>query len=211
MRIDDFPTGIRPILEDFEKLYWILNEFENNKIFFILGIVPSILTQSMIDRLKNYKYMIPACHGYNHKYNELSQVLIEKKDIYNEHTCMQQFDEFHDKSKTEILCDLTKAKHILQELGPNFIYMPPCNRINDNTIQALKDLDCKCILSEGSYAIDTIPVIKSDIYGKIKDLRENDTNKKVYTFHVTWEYDELFRRKSISIDEWREKLQLLTR
>ena len=54
-----------------------LMEFEKRNIRFVLGIVPTLLTDEMIQRLKSFKHLILAQHGYNHKYDELSKKLIK--------------------------------------------------------------------------------------------------------------------------------------
>ena len=102
IRIDDFPTGIRPILDDIEPLYDILMEFENKKIRYVLGIVPSLLTDDMIDRLSKFKYIIVAQHGFNHNYDTLHKKLIDNNDPYNDWCCLDQFDEFENISKENI-------------------------------------------------------------------------------------------------------------
>ena len=210
IRIDDFPTGIRPIMNDIEPLYNILDEFETRKIFYILGIVPSLLTKDMICRLQKFKYMIPACHGYNHKYDILSQTLIAHNDLYNDFTCMTQFNEFENKSKNDIRTELNKAKDILSELSSTFIYIPPCNLLDNNTLEVLEELDCKYILGETDIISNNIPIVKSNFYGRINQLNENiDYKENVITLHVTWEYDELLRKKTITLDNWRAKLNLL--
>ena len=78
VRIDDFPTGIRPILDSLSIFFKIFDIFEENEIEFHLGIVPDLLKyldEKDLAKLLSYKYLIPCQHGYNHRYFEFSEVL----------------------------------------------------------------------------------------------------------------------------------------
>ena len=71
-------------------------------------------------------------------------------------------------------------------------------------------MDCKYILGETDIISNNIPIVKSNFYGRINQLNENiDYKENVITLHVTWEYDELLRKKTITLDNWRAKLNLL--
>jgi len=210
IRIDDFPTGIRPILEDLEPLYEILMEFEKRELRFVLGIVPSLLTDDMIKRLKTFKYLIVGQHGYNHNYNSLHKKLLDNKDPYNDWCCMDQFNEFEGKEKFEIKKLINKGRERLEEIGPTNIYIPPCNRLDENTLKALEDLKFKCILGDRiSLRSEKMPIIPSQFYGRVRGLNINNSKAAVCCFHVTWEWDELYRRKDISKEDWDKKLDLL--
>ena len=210
IRIDDFPTGIRPILEDLEPLYEILMEFEKRELRFVLGIVPSLLTDDMIKRLKTFKYLIVGQHGYNHNYNSLHKKLLDNKDPYNDWCCMDQFNEFEGKEKFEIKKLINKGRERLEEIGPTNIYIPPCNRLDKNTLKALEDLKFKYILGDGiSLRSEKMPIIPSQFYDRVRGLNINNSKAAVCCFHVTWEWDELYRRKDISKDDWDKKLDLL--
>lgn len=210
IRIDDFPTGIRPILEDLEPLYEILMEFEKRELRFVLGIVPSLLTDDMIKRLKTFKYLIVGQHGYNHNYNSLHKKLLDNKDPYNDWCCMDQFNEFEGKEKFEIKKLINKGRERLEEIGPTNIYIPPCNRLDENTLKALEDLKFKCILGDRiSLRSEKMPIIPSQFYGRVRGLNINNSKAAVCCFHVTWEWDELYRRKDISKEDWDKKLDML--
>ena len=210
IRIDDFPTGIRPILEDLEPLYEILMEFEKRELRFVLGIVPSLLTDDMIKRLKTFKYLIVGQHGYNHNYNSLHKKLLDNKDPYNDWCCMDQFNEFEGKEKFEIKKLINKGRERLEEIGPTNIYIPPCNSLDENTLKALEDLKFKYILGDGiSLRSEKMPIIPSQFYDRVRGLNINNSKAAVCCFHVTWEWDELYRRKDISKDDWDKKLDLL--
>ena len=210
IRIDDFPTGIRPILDDLEPLYEILMEFEKRELRFVLGIVPSLLTDDMIERLQTFKYLIVAQHGYNHNYKSLHKKLIDNKDVYNDWCCMDQFNEFEGREKTEIKKIINKGRERLEEIGPTNIYIPPCNKLDKNTLEALEDLKFKYILGDGiSMRSEKIPIIPSHFYDRVRGLNEQNAKSMVICLHVTWEWDELYRRKDISKKDWDKKLDLL--
>tara|TARA_B110000908_G_C10267203_1_gene465463 strand:- start:6945 stop:8129 length:1185 start_codon:yes stop_codon:yes gene_type:complete len=210
IRIDDFPTGIRPILDDLEPLYDILMEFEKRELRFVLGIVPSLLTEDMIERLKKFKYLIVAQHGYNHNYEKLHKKLIDNKDPYNDWCCMDQFNEFTGKSKDEIKDKMEFGRNILEKIGPTNIYIPPCNNLDKNTLEVLEDLDFKYILGDGiSHSSKKIPIISSNFYNRVRMLNRNNSQGRVSCLHVTWEWDELYRRKDISKPAWDKNLDLL--
>jgi len=210
IRIDDFPTGIRPILDDLEPLYDILMKFEKKELRFVLGIVPSLLTNDMIKRLKTFKYLIVAQHGYNHNYDSLHKKLLDNDDAYNDWCCMDQFNEFEGKEKSEIKKIINKGREILEEIGPTNIYIPPCNKLDTNTLDVLEGLKFKYILGDGiSLRSEKIKIISSNFYNKLSMLDENNSKGRVSCFHVTWEWDELYRRKDISKKNWEKKLNLL--
>ena len=209
VRIDDFPTGIRPILDDLEPIYNVLMEFEKRKIRFVLGIVPTLLTDEMIERLKTFKYLILAQHGYNHKYNELSKKLIDNNDPYNDWCCMDQFNEFEGMTTESIKRQLEEGKKILERIGPMNIYIPPCNRLDVNTLSVLEDMDIKVILGDNIRLQSTkIQIVPSQVYGRVKDLNNNNIKASVFTFHATWEYDDL-SRKNYNKQIWDQQLDLL--
>lgn len=211
VRIDDFPTGIRPILDDLEPIYNVLMEFEKRNIRFVLGIVPSLLTNEMIERLKTFKYLILAQHGFNHKYDELSKKLIKNKDPYNDWCCMDQFNEFEGMSKEDIREKLEEGKKILEQIGPMDIYIPPCNKLDPNTLSVLEDMNIKFILGDNIHLQSEkkkIQILPSGFYGRVKDLNSSNAKSQILTFHATWEFDDLFR-KNYDKKLWDQRLDLL--
>ena len=153
--------------------------------------------------------MVPACHGYNHKYNELHKVLIDNDDPFNNWCCMKQFNEFEGKNKEQIRNELEIGKKILEKIGPVNYYVPPCNELDDITEQCLKEVDYKVIFSDGKRKIKNLPIIPSQFYARIKDLNVSHLNLKIYTLHVTWEFDDLYRNKVIDHYTWKDKLNIL--
>ena len=209
VRIDDFPSGIRPILDDLEPIYNVLMEFEKRNIRFVLGIVPTLLTDEMIQRLKTFKHLILAQHGYNHKYDELSKKLVKNNDPYNDWCCMDQFNEFEGMSKEAIKNKLEEGKKILEQIGPMDIYIPPCNRLDPNTLSVLEDMGIKFILGDNIHLQSKkIQILPSGFYGRIKDLNSSNAKSQILTFHATWEFDDLFR-KNYSKKIWDQQIDLI--
>lgn len=191
IRIDDYPSGIRPVLKDQTPLFKILDEFEKRQIYFHLAIVPKELDEFFDERILKYKYLIPVMHGYDHKYDYYSKILIDNNDIYNQHTIVDQFDEFKDNSIAEITSKLQSGKDIIYKYFKRNvdIYVPPCNILNKNTKKALITLGFKSVLSEKYFFSRKLKWIPSDYYGTL-----NNMPFKKYTcisIHLTWEYDTL--------------------
>lgn len=190
IRIDDYPSGVRPILSDMGPLHEILEQFEAQRIPFHLGIVPGILNDDMINTLRTFKWMIPAQHGSDHRYLRYSTLLIQKSDPYNERGTVGGFNEFSWQTVGTIERKLGQGKALLEErLGlPVTEYIPPCNRCNRATARALQRLGFKLCLSEKPVPGGFVPRLRSDFYGRSAEL-ENRSIPEVVTLHLTWEWD----------------------
>jgi len=132
IRIDDFPTGTRPLLPDPGVLLDVLWEFERRELPYVLGLVPALLPRIdrlYIEELKALKYMTPAMHGYDHRYDEMSARLLRAGDPYNVRTITERFDEFEHTAEADILARLMKGRELLQHIfgHPVACYIPPCN------------------------------------------------------------------------------------
>lgn len=196
LRIDDYPTGIRPILSDLSPLHGILQQIEAHGLAYYLGIVPKLLTDEMVDFLNSLEHMIPVVHGYDHAYPTYAPILEEKGDPYNQHT-VSTFNEFKGQPYDTILTKLKEARQFLQEqLGqPVDGYIPPCNRADRKTGQALQEAGYRYYLSEKRIRGCQLLWHKSDFYGRSNDY-EATKNPDILTLHVTWEWDLL--RKGIT-------------
>lgn len=196
IRIDDYPSGIRPILKDQSPLFRILDEFEKREIYFHLAIVPKEMDDFFDDRILKYKYLIPIMHGYDHKYYQYSKELVLNKDIYNTHTVIDQFDEFDHNSIIEITKKLKQGKDILNKYFKKEIdtYVPPCNLLNKNTKIALINQGFKTVFSEKYFYNSKLKCVPSDYYGTLECMPLK--KYKCITLHLTWEYDTL-RTKGI--------------
>jgi hypothetical protein len=190
IRIDDYPTGIRPILPDLKPLDEILRQFETRRISYHLGIVPAILNDAMISTLRGLTCMIPAQHGYDHCYPRYSALLTRKRDPFNERGTVGGFNEFSWQSSALIERKLGDGKALLErELGRAVDeYIPPCNRCNRRTARLLKSLGFKLCLSEKRVPGQFVPALKSDFYGRSAEL-DAAAIPEVLGLHVTWEWD----------------------
>ena len=190
IRIDDYPTGIRPILPDLEPLHDILKQFEARALPYHLGIVPAILSNEMLDALRSFRFMIPAQHGFDHRYPHYSALLTRKRDPYNERGTVGGFNEFSWQSTATIERKLGEGKALLErELGlPVDVYIPPCNRCNRRTAHALEALGFRLCLSEKPVPGRFVPGLRSDFYGRTAELN-SATIPEVLGLHVTWEWD----------------------
>ncbi len=197
VRIDDYPTGIRPILPGQLEVYdSIIYEFVKNDIPIHLGIVP--VTYSSLTHVLDITGIIPCCHGYNHKYLQFSNLLMKKGDPFNTGT-IGIFDEFDGCSDAEISGKLIYGKMLLERMTgvPVDTFIPVCNVIDSRLARLIYMAGYKRILCE-NICQSPIPIIKSDFYGKLIDIPV-ETVGSVFTFHVTWEYDTIMR---IGFDSW---------
>ena len=190
IRIDDYPSGVRPILRDMGPLDEILEQFESRGIPYHLGIVPAILNDNMVDTLRRLRWMIPAQHGFDHRYPRYSALLIRKGDPYNERGTVGGFNEFSWQSMATIARKLQEGKTLLEgKLGrPVEEYIPPCNRCNRTTARALQALGFRLCLSEKRVPGGFVPGLRSDFYGRSSEL-ENRSIPEVVGLHMTWEWD----------------------
>jgi len=192
LRVDDYPTGVRPILEDLSSLHDVLSQIDAAGLPFHLGIVPALLNEQMIDFLRGLSSLVVSMHGFEHGYAERSQILIQKNDPFNQHGTVSGFDEFAGQDYAEILSKIREGRRILAErLGqPPLSYIPPCNAGNRSTGRALLATGFEYVLSEKAIPGCELPIIRSEFYDRSSafsaDLRPN-----VASLHATWEADML--------------------
>ena len=206
VRIDDSPTGIRPLLPDLTPLHDILMKFESAGLFYHLGIVPAILTEVVFQFLERLEYMIPVVHGFDHGYPEYSAILEAKGDIYNK-SPIGVFNEFKGQSYGAIRQKLSEARRILEDrlnCAANS-YIPPCNTGDRKTARALLDSGYSRYFSEKKIPSRELPWIRSDFYGISPDF-DYDMPSLVTTLHTTWEWDVSRGGDSQSLDKLIEHL-----
>ena len=190
VRIDDFPTGVRPIIPDIGELFAILDAFERNCITFHLGIVPMTLQRHVpemdIDRLNKYRYMVPCQHGYNHRYDEMSGILRESGDLYNTHT-VGIFDEFEGNTAYDIVRKVAAGHDYLQKRLNRIVdhYIPVCNVISPGLDAAIRACDIRNVFVVQGRNVPGVENITADYYGTVADY----SGQQNPVFHVTWEWD----------------------
>lgn len=190
LRVDDYPTGVRPILPDLQPLHDVLQRIDRTGMPFHLGIVPGILDEPMIRFLNGLEHLIVAQHGFDHGYPVYSKVLIERGDPFNQRGTLGAFDEFAGRGYDEQLELLGRGRDILQSrLGrPVASYVPPTNTANRRTGRALEALSFEYVLSEHAVPGCKLPCIPSGFYGRSSELKPGPL-PDVATLHVTWEAD----------------------
>jgi peptidoglycan/xylan/chitin deacetylase (PgdA/CDA1 family) len=197
LRVDDYPTGVRPIAEDLQPLHDVLLQFEARQLDYHLGIVPAITDAGMFEHLRALRHMVPAQHGYDHKYPKYSQLLQRRGDPGNDKGTVGAFNEFAWQRYGKVERTLALGKQRLEgELGRAVdVYIPPCNRCNRTTAKALARLGFRLCLSERPAPGSHLPTLASGFYGRSAQLGSEQGRPipDVVSLHATWEAD-LLRR-----------------
>jgi hypothetical protein len=208
LRVDDFPTGIRPVLKDISPIIRILGMISHYFGRVSLGIVPKLFNMELYDMIRHMD-IEPCMHGYDHKYFKYSKMLADAGDLYNVRTVADQFNEFQEDGEDVIFGKIMEGKKILEDLYRRKItsYIPPCNKLDEPTKRALKACGFTTVFSERKYNDGMFEYITSDFYGKVLELNDK-TSYSVVTLHLTWEYDDL-TWKGNKLEEWIAKLHKL--
>jgi hypothetical protein len=190
LRVDDYPTGVRPILEDLSSLHDVLQQIDDSTLAFHLGIVPALLNDEMAGFLRGLKHLVACMHGHEHGYQKHSKILIEAGDPSNQRGTVTGFDEFAGRSSSEIEATLRGARQSLAvRLSQNPIcYIPPNNIANRATGRALLATGFEYVLSERAVPGCELPCIASDFYDRSPAFRA-DSTPRVASLHATWEAD----------------------
>lgn len=201
IRIDDYPTGIRPILpEHIMELNRILSEFEKAKIHYYLGIVPALCNKDDWAYLNSLKYMIPACHGYDHLYFKYYKELIKNNDWYNKAGLGGGDNEFKDLNYEQTLEKVTKSIRILKDNLNRavYTYIPPFNRVNLFLENVLIENQITLVLGEIPSFQRIYTISSSPFYGRTNDSILKDFKKaQCITLHTTWEWDIIYQGNSL--------------
>ena len=190
LRVDDYPTGVRPILEDLTPLHDVLRRIDDSGLTFHLGIVPAIVEDRMEQFLRSLRHLVVSMHGFEHGYAKLSHVLLEAGDPFNQRGTVGGFDEFEGAAYEEILRTLERGRSLLQARTGQLAlsYIPPTNKGNRRTGHALEQLGFEYVLSERPLPGCKLPSISSDFYDRSSKLGA-DARPRVASLHATWEAD----------------------
>lgn len=189
VRIDDFPTGVkRRETDDINTFRVVLDEFEQRKVSYTLGVVPYLCSPSDLGFITGLKYCTVALHGFSHNYGKWAGT---------------NFPEFSGINYAEPIKNiLWKGISHLNEWGidkPD-VYIPPFNQLTQATVEALNDLGFKAITS----GIDGYPNLKfpdhirvltpkREFYGRSYEMIEHIEKFNPATdhlcLHLTWEAD----------------------
>ena len=190
LRVDDYPTGVRPILEDLSSLHEVVAEIDESGLAFHLGIVPRLIDERMVAFLRDLKHLIPAMHGYEHGYAKHSKILIDAEDPLNQRSTVTGFDEFAQWSEAEIERTLRQARQELEDrlAQPVRCYIPPNNIAGRATGRALPAVGFEYVLTERPIGGCELPCIRSDFYDRSPAFQPN-SSPRVASLHATWEAD----------------------
>jgi hypothetical protein len=190
LRVDDYPTGVRPILEDLSSLHDVLSQIDQAGLPFHLGIVPALLDDRMVTFLRGLPSLVVSMHGFEHGYAKHSQILLEAADPLNQRGTVTGFDEFSGQPYAEILRKIHAGRELLESrLGqvPRS-YIPPCNAANRSTGRALLAAGFEYVLTEKPIPGCELPNIRSDFYDRSSAFSAG-SQPKVASLHATWEAD----------------------
>jgi hypothetical protein len=190
LRVDDYPTGVRPIRKDLGPLHAVLSRIDRSGIPFHLGIVPAILDDKMIPFLNELEQLVVSQHGFDHGYPTYSRILLEQGDPDNQRGTVGAFDEFAGQSYASQLERLGRGRDLLESrLGRRVrSYVPPTNSANRSTGRALEVLGFEYVLSERPIPGCALPWIASGFYGRSTEFSARPV-PDVVTLHATWEAD----------------------
>lgn len=190
IRIDDFPTGIRPIKEDRRSQQEIIKLIDETGIPYILAIVPTICVEEDFVFLRKLKNLIPAMHGINHGYANFSTMCEFNNDPKNEITMLKPFNELSGiRHKYIVSCLVAHREKLAKQIGKKVvIYIPPTNRVNIFQIFKIYKAGFHQILFDRKLYrfLIRFPLMNSAFYG----ISSNYNNQEgIITLHLTWEQD----------------------
>jgi hypothetical protein len=190
LRVDDYPTGVRPILEDLSSLHDVVARIDEAGLPFHLGVVPAILEERMVPFLRGLKNLVVSMHGFEHGYAKHAKILLEAGDPFNQRSTVGGFDEFKGYSYEEIEAKLREGRELLlSRLGHEpKSYIPPTNAANRRTGRALLATGFEYVLSERPIPGCELPCIGSDFYDRSSKFVPGST-PNVASLHATWEAD----------------------
>lgn len=190
IRVDDYPTGVRPLLADQDSVHQVLQAIEERGLDYHLGIVPARLTEAMAAHLATLRHMIPVVHGYDHGLR-FTQLLVAADDPLNQRRTVREFDEFEGRDFESIKTCLAEARRLVEERLHRSVtgYIPPCNRAGRATGRALAATGYTHYFSERRIPGCPLPGLASDFYGRSDRYRPRPRRPRVVTLHATWEAD----------------------
>lgn len=211
IRIDDYPSGVRPIPADLTPIHDVLLQFETRSVPYTLGIVPGILNEPMLDFLASLRCMLPAQHGFDHRYAKYSARLIARGDPWNQRGTVGAFNEFRFATYGTVVSKLRAGKELLEQRlrKPVNTYIPPCNVCDRTTSKALSRLGFELCLCDKPVASRRVPVLGSDFYGRSSEA-ELDARMETLCLHTNWEWDVARAGHGQALSAWIERVIELT-
>lgn len=205
IRVDDYPTGIRPILDDLGPIHRVIESFERENLSYDLAISPGLLTRDMEVFLRGTRNLKPLLHGLDHSYWHLSPKLRAKGDTFNKRndTPLMHFIgrirnklspaahcEFRRDDIPNIVKKLRIGKDRLESLFNREVtcYCPPFGESSPKVGHALDEMDFECYMSQRMVAHTAVPGLKSDFYGNSSEF-DSGKNYASICLHTLWEWD----------------------
>jgi hypothetical protein len=188
IRIDDFPSGVRPIAKDRSKIETLLRSIDSLGMPYVLGIVPAICDERDFIFLNSLQNMVPAMHGITHNYFQFSEVCRSNNDEKNEYSVQQQFNELRSLPIRMRLPVLIAYRRFLSKKldTPVEIYIPPCNKVTLLDTKFLKKAGFEIMYCQKRKLLTFLPSIRSHFYGISKEAKKDF---KSIALHITWESD----------------------
>ena len=189
LRVDDYPTGVRPLLSDLAPIHRVLRAIDDRGLRCHLGIVPALLTPAMLSFLRSLRHMVPVAHGFDHSYPRFSGKLATV-DPFNQRGTVKSFNEFAGDDPAQVRRKLSESRRILEDgLGVAVTgYIPPCNRGDRVTGRALAETGYTHYFSEKRVPDCPLALVTSDFYARSSAWR-GAARPGVVTLHATWEFD----------------------
>ena len=192
LRVDDYPTGVRPILDDLSSLHDVLLQIDAAGLPFHLGVVPALLDERMAEFLRGLSQLVVSMHGFEHGYAKHSRILQSAGDPLNQRGTVSGFDEFSGQPYAEILQKIRDGRGLLESRVGQLplSYIPPCNEGNRSTGRALLATGFEYVLTEKPIPGCELPSIRSEFYDRSSAFPP-DLAPNVASLHATWEADML--------------------
>ena len=208
LRVDDYPTGVRPILSDLSSLHDVLSQIDAAGLPFHLGVVPALLDDRMTEFLRGLPSLVLSMHGFEHGYAKHSQILLRAGDPLNQRGTVSGFDEFAGQAYPEILRKIQDGRRLLEARFGQLpqSYIPPCNEGNRSTGRALLETGFEYVLTEKHIPGCQLPSIRSDFYDRSSAFAP-DSQPNVASLHATWEADMLRAGDAQSLPRFLSALQ----
>jgi len=185
LRVDDYPTGVRPLRPDRVKEFLEFHS-ELGGVPYFLGVVPFLCDEGDWGLLRELESdgVIIAMHGFYHGVGADGSE-----------------NEFAGISRFALRQWMMRAMHLFDENGiarPR-IFIPPWNRVTHDLVNVLDEYDFETVcLGPESAGVDVRPLdvlwSMPPAYGRSKEIVEifDRLDKDVcVTLHWTWERDDL--------------------
>lgn len=177
VRLDDYPTGVRPIIHNhIQEFDRILSRFEHYEVPYLLAVVPTLVTEDDLEYLKTLKWAEIALHGYNHNFFTWNGT--------NNH-------EFLDMDQEQIDMKLAHGLSILSDFTIT-CFVAPFNNYTQPLLSSLLHFGLTQVTvgpeTERYLDFSGFEVFKPKFYGRLREWRSSIGFEDI-ALHLTWEHD----------------------